>query len=75
MRMTSYTELIRPINLFENSKEVREFVKIDPDLIGLEAMLILCEQDELYEWCEIIYKEVCLLKRNQEPVQGVTKKN
>lgn len=75
MRMTSYIELIRPINLFENSKEVREFVKIDPDLIGLEAMLTLCEQDELYEWCEIIYKEICLLKRNQESVQGVTKRN
>ena len=73
--MTSYTELIRPVNLFKDKGEVRDFVKIDPDLTGLEQMLILCEQDELYEWCEIIYNEICLLKANQEPAQGVTKRN
>jgi len=73
--MTSYTELIRPVNLFRDKGEVKEFVKIDPDLMGLEQMLTLCEQDSLYEWCEIIYKEICLLKANQEPAQGVTKRN
>lgn len=74
MKMTSYTELIRPVNLFKDKREVRDFVKIDPDLTGLEQMLILCEQDELYEWCEIIYKEICLLKANQEPAQGAKKR-
>ena len=55
--------LMRPCNLFKSEQEVNDFIQVvGTDVmaykLGLEEMLRLCEEDELFEWCSIIKKKL-----------------
>lgn len=71
MEQYEYEELIRPINLFKSTDEVRRFIKVrlfgdvDTHVRSLENMLALCEEDECYEWCAIIKTEIDLINNNK----------
>lgn len=54
--------------LFANSDEVREYVKVqlfgdlNTHLRCLQDMLMRCVEDEEYEWCAILRDEIELVK-------------
>jgi hypothetical protein len=58
-----YYDLINPVNLFDDLDEFRKFVSIRDGLtdseylLALNCLRTLCEDEELYEFCQII-KEI-----------------
>lgn len=53
-----YEELINPKNLFTCVEEVVEFLKLPASVSELEAFLYRCEREELYEYCQLVKKEI-----------------
>lgn len=60
MTRLEYESLIFPTNLFHSIEEFEEFIKIREDgwLQGMKNLLKICEQNELYEYCAVIKKEL-----------------
>jgi hypothetical protein len=55
-----YQTLIFPPNLFHNLEEFKQFIQIKEDgwEKGLQNLLVRCENEELYEYCDLIKKEL-----------------
>lgn len=51
-------QLIAPSNLFKNKKEVETFLSIPSSIDDLKWFLSVCEQEELYEYCELIKQKL-----------------
>lgn len=68
-----YQKTIRPTNLFKNDDEVKRFVKIrllsmNAHIQALQNMIELCAEDDCFEWCAIIQREIDLLTKNQDKI-------
>ena len=65
-------EIIRPNEIFKNNSEVQAFArniifgKIETHIDNLKQLLLLCEEDELFEWCRIIKDEMDNLLKNKD---------
>jgi hypothetical protein len=53
-----YLNIINPKKLFKSESEVHQFIKIDCTIKDLECFLDACEEQELYEYCVIIKREI-----------------
>lgn len=60
MTTLEYQTLIFPPNLFHNLTEFEQFIKIKEDgwEVGLKNLLKRCEDEELFEYCALIKKEL-----------------
>jgi len=50
--------LLNPYNLFNNVDEVKEFVEREPTLESLSAFLLICIEEQLYEYCVVIQDKI-----------------
>lgn len=51
-------QLIAPSNHLKNKKEVETFLSIPLSIDDLKWCLSVCEQEELYEYCELIKQKL-----------------